>query len=131
MISFSDVGRRISPWRHFCVSILIKLNIEISANIGLYQTYESHNVNKLLLARQFCSIFDSPYHKDFPLLFSKYRCYFEDGLLNFVETQTKHSYVVELQRYCWIFGSNFIVDSSHPPKSEQNTMATCAQQYRS
>ena len=42
------------------------------------------NVNKLT----FCSIFDGPYHRDFPLIFSKLRGYFEDGLLNFVEKQT-------------------------------------------
>ena len=59
----------------------------------------SRNVNNLLWKRRFCSIFDSPYHRDFPLLFSKYRSYFEDGLLNFVEKQSKHSYVVGLQRY--------------------------------
>ena len=57
------------------------------------------NVNNLLCKRRFCSIFDSPYHIDFPLIFSKCICYFEDRLLNFVEKQTKHSYVVGLQRY--------------------------------
>ena len=31
----------------------------------------SHNINKLLSERQFCSVFDRPYHSDFPLLFSK------------------------------------------------------------
>ena len=91
----------------------------------------SSNVNKLLSKRRFGSIVDSLYHGDFPLLFSNLKCYFEDGLLNFVEKQTKHSYVVELQRYWWIFRSNFIVDSPHPPKSERNTMATYGQQYRS
>ena len=58
-----------------------------------------HNVNNLLWKRRVCSIFDSPYHRDFPLLISKYRCNFEDGLFNFVEKETKHSDVVGLQRY--------------------------------
>ena len=51
----------------------------------------SRNVNKLLSKRRFCSIFDGPYRRDFPLRFSKYRCYLENGLLNFLEKQTKHS----------------------------------------
>ena len=45
----------------------------------------SRNVNKLLSKRRVFRIFDCPYHRDFPLLFSKYRCYCEDGLLNFLE----------------------------------------------
>ena len=87
----------------------------------------SRNVNNLLWKRRLCSIFDSPYHRDFPLPFSKYSCYFEDRLLNFVEKQTKHLYVVGLQRYRWIFRSNFTMDSPHPPNSERNTMAMCGQ----
>ena len=83
----------------------------------------SRNVNKLLSKRQFCSTFDRPYHRDFPLFFSKWRRYSEDGLLYFLEKQTKHSYVMRLQRYWWIFGSNFLVHSPHPPKSVQDTMA--------
>ena len=47
-----------------------------------------------------------------------------------VEKQTKHSYFVRLQRYWWIFRSNFSLDSPYPPRSVQNTMATCGQQYR-
>ena len=39
----------------------------------------------------------------------------------------KHSYVVRLQRYWWIFRSNFGVDSPHPQKSVHNTMATYGQ----
>ena len=54
--------------------------------------------------------------------------FFEDGLLHFVENKTFCSYVVRLQRYWWIFRSNFSVDSPHPPKSVQNTMATRGQQ---
>ena len=42
-----------------------------------------------------------------------------------VQKQTKHSYFVRLQRYWWIFKSNFSVDLPHPPKSVQNIMATC------
>ena len=82
----------------------------------------SRNVNKLLSKWRFCSTFDRPYHRGFLLFFSKWRCYFEDGLLSFEENQPKPSYVVRLQRYWWIFGSNFLVDSPHPPESVQNTM---------
>ena len=83
----------------------------------------SRNVYKLLSKRRFGAIFDRPYHRYFPLFFSKLRCYFESGVLHFVEKQTKHFYVVGLQRYWWIFRINFILDSPHPPKFEQNTMA--------
>ena len=59
----------------------------------------SRNVNKLLSKRRFWTMFNRPYHSDFPPLFSKSKGYFEDGLLYFVEKQSKHSYVVLLQRY--------------------------------
>ena len=62
----------------------------------------SRNVGKLLSKRRFCSIFDRLCYGDFPLLFSKLKYYFGDGLLYFVEKQTKHSYVVRLRRYLWI-----------------------------
>ena len=42
-------------------------------------------------------------------------------ILYFIKEETKHSFVVRLQRYWWIFRNNFIVDSHHPPKSVQNT----------
>ena len=35
----------------------------------------------------------------------------------------KHSYVIGLQRYWWVFGSSFLVDSPHPPKSVQSDKA--------
>ena len=35
-----------------------------------------------------CSIVDGPYHRDAPLLFSKW-CYLDDGLLNFTEKQMR------------------------------------------
>ena len=82
----------------------------------------SRNVNKLLSKRRLCSIFDRPYHSDFPLLVSKLKCYFEEGLFYLIEKQTKRSYVARLQRYWWIFGSNFSLESPHGPKSVQNTV---------
>ena len=60
--------------------------------------------------------------------FSQNGGFFEDELLDFVEKQMKHSYVV--QSYWWIFKSKFIVDSPYPPISLQNTMATCGQQCK-
>ena len=54
----------------------------------------SRKVNKLVLKRRFCCSFDRPYHRDFPLLFSKWRCHFEDRLLCFVKKQTTDLYVV-------------------------------------
>ena len=36
---------------------------------------------------------------------------FDDENLHFLEKQRKHSYVVPLRRYWWIFRSNFRVDS--------------------
>ena len=58
------------------------------------------------------------------------KVYFEDGRLSFAKKQTKHLHVVGLQRHWWIFRSNIIADSPHPPKSEQKIMVTCGQQYR-
>ena len=44
----------------------------------------SHNVTKLLLKQQFCSIFDRPYHNDFPpLFFQNESVIFEGGFLYF------------------------------------------------
>ena len=78
------------------------------------------NVNKLFSKRRFCSIFDRLCQRDFPLLFSKLKCYFEDRLFIFVEKQMKHSHVVPLQRYWWVFKSNFIVDSPLPPDARHS-----------
>ena len=51
----------------------------------------SRKVNKLLSKWLFYSLFDRPYHIDFPPFFSTWKHYFEDRLLNFVEKQTKYS----------------------------------------
>ena len=41
--------------------------------------------------------------------------------------KTKDPCIVQLQRYCWIFRSNCSLDSPHPPKFVQNTMAMYGQ----
>ena len=84
----------------------------------------SRSVNKFLSKRRFCSIFIGRITDIFRYLSQNEDVIFEDGLLNFVEKQTKHSYVARLQRCLLIFRSNFFVDSPNPPKSVQNTIAT-------
>ena len=108
----------------------ILLHFSLMENFKNIKGAGSSNVNQFLSKWWFCDIFDGPYHRDFPPLFSKWRCYIEYGLLNCVEIQMQNSYVVRLHRYWWILRINFIVDSPHPPKSVQNTVATHGQQFR-
>ena len=57
-------------------------------------------------------------------------CYYRLELKRlFVEEQTKHSYVVRLQRYRWISKITFVVDTPHPLKFVKNTIDTCKKQY--
>ena len=60
--------------------------------LDCFKGFGSRNVKKSLSKRRFCSFSDGHRfdHKDFPLFFTKWMCYSEDGLLNFVKKQKQN-----------------------------------------
>ena len=94
----------------------------------------SRNVNKLISKRRFCSIFDRSCHSNFPhvtvIYFLKMKVLFRRWTLVLRRETNETIISCMIAEILVNFRNNFSVESSHPSKSVQNTMATCVQQYK-